>query len=148
MPSHSAPIRNGRVLLPVFVLDPAQVPGGSLEGRDFTALVDTGATASMISEQVTERLGLEAVGNDWFTSANGDRTSTTLRSVVLAVPVATEPPDSDADISVTTFSIREDVIAMKMPQPLSGFDVLIGMDVLMDFRITMHNGVFTIDDPS
>lgn len=78
MSSHSVQIENNRVLLPVMVLDTAQPRPDSLSDKLFTALVDTGATHSMISEQVVQGLGLEAVGTDAFMPANGEPTSTQL----------------------------------------------------------------------
>ena len=128
----------------MLVLDTAHEPPDSLSENEFTALVDTGATHSMISKRVVEGLGLESVGNDTFIPANGEPTSTTLHSVALAVPVASGPHETLPGVDTQTFSIRDGVVVLKMPQPLEGFDVVIGMDVLMDFRLTMHNGVFTI----
>lgn len=79
--------------------------------------------------------------------ANGEPTSTTLHSVALAIPVASGPHETLAGVDTHTFSIRDGVVVLKMPKPLEGFDVVIGMDVLIDFRLTMHNGVFTITRP-
>ena len=144
MSSHSVQIEDNRVLLPVLVLDTEQGRPDSLSGNEFTALVDTGATHSMISGQVVQGLNLATVGTDTFMPANGEPTSTTLHSVALAVPVASEPHEMLPSVETRTFSIRDGVVVLKMPKPLEGFDVVIGMDVLMDFRIIMHNGVFTI----
>lgn len=144
MPSHSVRIENNRVLLPVFVLDTARAPDDSLPDNEFTALADIGATHSTVSGLLVRELGSATVGTDAFMSANGEPTSTALHSVALAVPVASGPHETLAGFEFQTFSIRDGVVVLKMPQPLAGFDAVIGMDVLMGFRIVIHNGVFTI----
>lgn len=144
MPSHSVQIENNRVLLPVLVFDAALEQRDWRSDTEFTALVDTGATHSMISGQVVRDLNLATVGTDTFMPASGEPTSTTLHSVAFAVPVASEPYEAPPGLKTRTFSIRDGVVVLQMPKRLEGFDVVIGMDVLMDFRILMHNGVFTI----
>lgn len=49
MSSHSVPIQDRRVLLPVYVLDTAQPAPSAPPSAEFVALVDTGATHSMIA---------------------------------------------------------------------------------------------------
>ena len=135
------------MLLPVLVLDSDHAPElrGPVADHIFDALVDTGATKSMISQDVVQRLKLPIKGVDNFMPATGVLTMTILHNVALAIPTETVPLDSDVDDAhVTRFTIREDLLVLKMPKPIEGFDVIIGMDVLMDFRIQMHNGVFTI----
>lgn len=141
MSSHAVQIENRRVLLPVYVLDPTQ-PGGSLNHRRFDALVDTGATTSMVSPRVVQQLGIPIRGTDKFMPATGVPTETSLHSVALAVPTSTEPDDSGDN--TTLFSIRDGLVVLKMPKPLIGFDVVIGMDVLENFHTRMGNAVFTI----
>ena len=98
----------------------------------------------MISGQVVQDLNLAAVGTDTFMPASGEPTSTTLYSVAFAVIVASEHDETVPEVETRTFSIRDGVVVLQMPKRLRGFDVVIGMDVLMDFRILMHNGVFTV----
>ena len=141
MPSHSVPIKHNRVFLPVLVLDPERGLVGDWDHHEFVALVDTGATTSMIAQRVVQRLEFAIIGTDKFIPATGVPTETTLHRVALAVPTETEHNETSSE---TTFTIQDGVLVLKMPKPLQGFDVVIGMDVLMDFHIQIHNGVFTI----
>lgn len=137
------------MLLPVLVLGSESTPQlrGPVADHSFDALVDTGATKSMISQAVVQRLKLPLEGVDNFIPATGVLTDTTLHRIALAVPTATESLDADGNgAEVTELTVLKDLLVLKMPKPIEGFDVVIGMDVLMDFRIQMHNGVFTISN--
>lgn len=141
MSSHTAAVQGRRVLIPVFVLEAESQPDGPLGDRLYTALVDTGTTTSMISQQVVQQHRVAVLGTDNFMPATGVLTETTLHRVALAVPTSTVPEEEGGG---TTFIIRDSLSVLKMPKPLEGFDVVIGMDVLMHFHLRMSNRVFTI----
>lgn len=135
------------MLLPVLVLGSEPTPQlrGPIADHSFDALVDTGATKSMISQSVVQRLKLPLEGVDNFMPATGVLTATTLHRIALAVPTATESLHADFDrAEIPESTLLKELLVLKMPKPIEGFDVVIGMDVLMDFRIQMHNKVFTI----
>lgn len=101
---------------------------------DFEAIWDTGATATAISKQVVQVVGLQPIGMTKVHTAAGTRTCNTyLISIMLPNKVGfAAVPVSEVD--------------------LTGTDVLIGMDVIGsgDFVITNYEGrtVFSYRTPS
>ena len=113
--------------------DPA-VPPPPPPPQTFRAIWDTGATASVITNRVVSALGLSPIGVAQVHTAGG----TTLASVYL---VAILLPNK---VGFQSVRVTE--------APISGADVLIGMDIISkgDFAVTNFGGktVFTFRVPS
>ncbi|MDE0677846.1 MAG: aspartyl protease family protein [Acidimicrobiaceae bacterium] len=138
MPIFTANVENNRVIIRVSVEDPAQ-PDKPLQVYD--ALVDTGATCSMISEQVVSDFEAERVDTDSFGAANGQVTETDVFALDLRVPVSL----SDKQV-LRRGGVRK-VLLMPSPDPAApprGYDIILGMDLLVAFAIFMHEGKFTL----
>ncbi|MCL2101130.1 MAG: retroviral-like aspartic protease family protein [Fibromonadales bacterium] len=92
--------------------------------KEFTAIWDTGATNSVISEKVVYSLDLEPTGKEIVYHANG-------KSLVNTHGVNILLPN---DVVFTTLKVTEGI--------LSGIDVLIGMDIILkgDFAISSFCG--------
>lgn len=135
MRSISGQIENRRILLQVEVfssLDPLDITSVS-----FMALLDTGATASWISRTVVDRFGFRAIGK---------------KPVVVATEVRLRDSyafrlglhDSDAE-SVELPIVFAETIGFMIDQA-SGFDVLLGMDILSECDFSMErNGWWKLD---
>lgn len=135
MRSISGQIENRRILLQVEVfssLDPLDITSVS-----FMALLDTGATASWISRTVVDRFGFRAIGK---------------KPVVVATEVRLRDSyafrlglhDSDAE-SVELPIVFAETIGFMIDQA-SGFDVLLGMDILSECDFSMErNGRWKLD---
>ncbi len=113
------------------------IPGQNPKVEKFTAIWDTGATKSVITHDVVERLGLIASGK------------TNLHGVAGSI--------ENADAYLVTFILPNKlevngVRVVKVPQIAGKADILIGMDIITlgDFSVTNVSGktVFSFRTPS
>lgn len=114
--------------------NPATHKGKYPDFKDYQALWDTGATGTVITKKVADELGLTPTGFTNSYNANG-------QCIVNTYLINIRLPNG---VGVHTLRVTEGV--------LTGFDVLIGMDVISrgDFSITCKNGktVFSFQMPS
>lgn len=105
--------------------DPANPPA-SITHHSTGALWDTGATRSVISSNVVAALGLQPVGICDVNHAGGVSQSATYVVNVLL-------PNKVAVVGV---------LVTELTKPISGFDVIIGMDIITsgDFAVTHTAG--------
>ena len=151
MPTFGGEIEDRRVLLNVTVKLP--LPPESNESPDirgFTGLFDTGATRTMVSQNVIDEVGAPPCGRAYFVSASGNQTLTTTHLLDLSIPVVTDmaPVPQDNDLTeVTVFaSGRRNVPVLLLPRPLDGFDVVLGMDLIALFHTTICMGNFMLSN--
>ena len=130
-------INGGRILLQVAIGPPGEVPPPNL----YTGLLDTGATKSGITSRVVEILGLESDG-EWASvvGVHGPQDVPTYR-VALVLPIS-EGPDGlyikgSRSLEVSELSVNPD---------LMGFDVLLGMDFLHPFHLTVYRDNFILSN--
>jgi len=92
--------------------------------KSYTALWDTGATSTVITKKVATDLGLKPIGKTQVSHADG-------KSTVNVYAVNVYLPNS---VAFSLVKVTEGI--------LSGFDVLIGMDIISqgDFAISNYNG--------
>ena len=139
MPTFVKHVENSRVLIQISA---ALEPGGSELDRRFAALVDTGAAMTAVTSQLVASVGAVPVGRSSFIPASGDPVETNLFALHLAIPVDTPTVEGE----VQTFAVGGPLVALELPyQPLD-YDVLLGMDVLANFHITMHGGLFIMSN--
>lgn len=117
----------------------AFVPGKDLylPSKQYAAIWDTGATGTVISDRVVQELGLKpsGVGNVFTASSGSEPVRVNTYSVNVILP---------SGLGVAFVRVTEG--------KLNGFDVLIGMDIIMqgDFSITHKDGktLFSFQIPS
>ena len=128
MPSFSGQVVNGKIILNVGV-GPPQGPPGSPSGvaHWFKALIDTGATISAISSQVVEVVGLESSEWEDITGVHGTQ------STAIQTPFHKVAP-----------MLR--VAELAMDSAVTGYDVLLGMDFLRLFHLTLYNDTFILSN--
>jgi aspartyl protease family protein len=99
------------------------VATAAINGRDFEALIDTGATQVAVSERLARRLNLQRGPSFEVSTANGTTTAyaTMLDSVRLG--------------NIELNGIRANVVP-RMTEP----DVLLGMNFLSKLEMTQRNG--------
>ena len=135
MPTFVKPVENNRVLIQVAAA--VEADGSELDHR-FMALVDTGATVTAVTSRLAQQVGVAPVGRSSFVPASGEPVETNLFGLHLSIPVDTPTGEGD----VHTFAVGGPLVVMELPYQPPDYDVLLGMDVLSNFHITMHGGVF------
>jgi len=108
--------------------------------QTFTALVDTGATTTMISPRVVAKIGLVPIGKMPFGGISGERWHNAyLFHVGFAghpVPLSVvQVPDPDLDAKWAKVHVYKPVIKGGELPDGTGFDVLLGMDVISTGRL-------------
>jgi len=143
VPTFTVPVEDNRILLTVAVAIPeARVP----ERRTCRALVDTGAQCSMVSASVVEALQVASTGISGFMAANGQTQRTPVFDLHIAVPVAVTATAADGSTSQTVFAGGRTLEVLQLPFDPADFEVLLGMDLLTEFHITMYNGTLILSN--
>ena len=100
----------------------------------FEALVDTGAQRTFISSSVAEQLGATPIDIASFVPANGESQETEVFRLQISIPY---PQDGESSM---TFMTGGEFSVMLLPFRPHNFDVLLGMDFLSRFHISMFGG--------
>ena len=106
------------------------------KGRDgpeggFRAIFDTGTQMTAISTAVVNQVGPDIVGESRLTVADGTERWADLYWVRVRVPLGLS-----ARAEVPTY----DVVATQIPTSLEGCEVLLGMDIISQWHVTLSNG--------
>lgn len=125
----SIPEWDNRVFLPVWISKPRPVLSFP---EKYRALVDTGATNSMISSEVIRELSLPVIDRVAYSSASESNKETTLHFVRLNIDPASGGKD-DFAIGVA-----------RMGSHPSHFQVLLGMDVLSSYELRISRGELSL----
>ena len=151
MPTFGREIQNRQILINVTVKlpqPPESTESGNIHG--YTALFDTGATRTMVSQNVIDEVGAPPCGRDRFGSASGDLTLTTVHLLDLSIPVVTnvaEVPQNENLAEVTVFaSGHRNVPVLRLPRPIGDIDVVLGMDLIASYHTTICMGNFMLSN--
>lgn len=128
MPSFNHRVENGRVIIGVSVSLTAPAT------YRCSALVDTGATRTMITRKTATSIGAVPVGRANFLPANGQPTPTNVYAINLEIPV--DHPDENA------FAVGGPLFVLELPFQPKDWGVLLGMDVLTQHHITLYRTEF------
>lgn len=113
----------------------------SPRGRDepeqgFQAIFDTGTQMTAISTRVVDQVSPDIVGETRLTVADGTERWTDLFWVRVRLPLG---------LSGTAEVPAYDVVATQIPNSLEGCDVLLGMDLISQWHVTLSNGRCVIE---
>jgi hypothetical protein len=103
-----------------------------------SAVIDTGSNITCANSTVLQQLGLSLFGQSASQTVGG------MRAVNLfEISLSTPPPGNVAGPMLT----RSDLIVMELPVPIAGVDVLIGMDLLLNYKLMVDGPVrqFALD---
>lgn len=136
-----------------FLYDEEQLPENAVgEIFSFHALVDTGATRSMITKRIVTELQLKIYRETTIGTA-GEPYRTRAYPIGLAVTIlgtrerVMKTSGGDlARMDVPVIAARKAIVTTAAVLPVAdrGFDVLLGMDMLNELHIVMHKGTLTV----
>ena len=139
MPTLAVPIQDGQIIVHTVLRVPASGPlpgAGSAPAAAHRALMDTGAQRTGISPSVISDLGLVQIDTGRMLTATGGIEDVPIYVVQIAVPATPEGTDSEG-----TFPIYYKTLPVSgLPFQPWNFDVLLGMDVLSVYHITLGRG--------
>ena len=105
----------------------------------FAAKVDSGATNTAVTHQVIQTLGFpNPIGRETYTTAGRELVEADVYGLHVAVPVDTTP--------VYLVGGLLSVAELPLEYQANTHDVLLGMDLLQRFHITMWNGNFIMSN--
>lgn len=132
MPTFSSQLSNKQILLNVYV-----GPAGEPPSITFVALLDTGATISGITPRVVDQLGLTS--GEWqdLGGVHGSQAAP-IYKVALVLPIS--EPGGTFGRGYPSLEVAE------LNIPATGFDVLLGMDFLRQFHLTLYGDSFILSN--
>ena len=89
----------------------------------------------MVSPKVVDEVSLKAIGYIDIVGVSGDAMRTPKYLVDLRIP---------SKQGNLTLQVGQELEVAQMPFQPGNFDILLGMDFLMSFHITMYNGLFIL----
>ena len=100
----------------------------------------------MISEKVVQELGFQPIGDMSIIPASGEPIRTESYIIRLDVPIAQNVilPDGEIDNQFRLFG--KEIEVGKLPYNPENYDVLIGMDFIGLFHVTMYNNTFILSN--
>lgn len=134
MPTFEISATDHQILLKVNVSIPPSDDAAGFASDTFDALVDTGAQRTFISSNVAEQLGATPIDIASFVPANGESQETEVFRLQISIPY---PQDGESSM---TFMTGGEFSVMLLPFRPHNFDVLLGMDFLSRFHISMFGG--------
>lgn len=114
--------------------------------RLFAALLDTGAQFTSVSPKVQQEMGLEPVGVGSMIPANGEVISTPKFHVRIDIPVATNVHVQGGAQYQTAILQGMERDILPLPFEPHNFEILLGMDFIAGFHITLSNGRFILSN--
>ena len=102
----------------------------------FNALLDTGSQITAISPNVVAKLGLVPIGEIGLTVANGQTVPTFQYRARVEIPIqfTQAVPKGGSD----NFFMGNELFVAGLTYEPNGYDVLLGMDLLGIFHVTIH----------
>lgn len=143
MPTYCGSIKKRQLLLDVIVSNPK-----TNKTRPYRALLDTGATISSISPKVLKELELSSDGWMPVEGVHGEKELPTC-SVGLHVPITElsqgQQQPGQQELTTTSRGYSRMKVTI-MGKKANTFDVLVGMDLLEDFHLTVYKNQFILSN--
>lgn len=110
----------------------------------FNALLDTGAQITIISPNVVERLGLVPIGETDVTVASGQTVPAFQYHAWVDIPI--QYTQAVPQAGQGSFFMGKELLVAGLPYNPRGYDVLLGMDLLGIFHITIYGNTIILSN--
>ena len=121
---------------------------GELDGNPYAsyALLDTGAQVSMISDKVVQDVGLVPIGYMDIVPVTGESTPTEKFRIRLDIPITSEISLPGGVVAPHNVVSGMELEVGKLPYSPTNYDILLGMDFLTGFHVTMYGGNYILSN--
>ena len=114
--------------------------------RSYNALLDTGSQVTMISKKVVDEVGLSAIGHSSIVPVTGTPVKMQKYRVRLDIPIGSRTRMPDGGIQVQPTLRGSDLEVAMLPYEPKNYDVILGMDLLSGFHLTLYGGNFILSN--
>jgi len=135
MPSFTGNVENNEIIL-ITRVGIAGKNGDGENRRPYKALLDTGAQTTLISQKVSDEVGLQAIGHELIIPVTGVPIRTKKYRIRLDIPIGV----SGREI----FFREKDIDVSLLPYNPSNYDVLLGMDFISELHLTICGNRFIL----
>lgn len=141
MPTFSGTVKNRQI---IFVTVASISGDPNSQKKAYSSLLDTGAQGTCVSQRVAQELGLVSIGTAEIIPVNGQSILTEKYRIRLDIPITSGVVLRDGkEIPETTLRGFDVDVALLPYQPQT-YDVLLGLDFLSGFHVTMYGGTFIL----
>ena len=139
MPSLVVPVEDNNIIIPAMVELPHDYTEESVpEPIICTALVDTGAQGTMVSRRIADQLSPPVIGYGTVEGVTGPAESP-IHELRIVIPTEVEETGLDGEVSEGIYFYWDVLRVMVLTHEIGeGIDILLGMDMLTGFHITMY----------
>ena len=143
MPTFIGEIKNNQIIL---------ISAISISGNDkpipkpYKSLLDTGAQGTLISEKIVREIGLSAIGHAEILPVNGDPITTKKYRIRIDIPISSNVMSPSGGVGIETVLRGKDMDVALLPYQPINHDVLLGMDFLSAFHLTMYGKYFILSN--
>lgn len=115
------------------------------KSQSFVALIDTGSQGTLISPAVVKKLNPVPIDTGGFTVANGQSVKANKYHLRIAIPIETitkSPKVVNRDLVIRGLNLD----VLELPYQPPDYDILLGMDFLQRFHITLFGNQFILSN--
>ena len=139
MPSFQQRVKDNQIVIHVDVTRDSVSPAY----RRYNALFDTGATSTLVSPRVIEDLNLVVIRPASLAVASGQTVRTFAYNAGVYIPISHNVVGSS---NPGQFLFGKDLTVLGLTYQPADYDIILGMDIIGIFHITIYNNVITISN--
>lgn len=145
MATFAGAITNNQIILTTWLSIPGQAVNQN-NPNAYRALVDTGAQVTAVSQKVVTAMGLISTGNMPITPVTGQPVSLSKFRVRIDIPITSAMSlPGGGTVSHNVLSGKDIDVGLLPYQP-PNHDVLLGMDFLFGFHLTIYGNNFILSN--
>ena len=130
----------------IFIAAVSEPGSAGVDPHTYNALMDTGAQQTMVSEKVIQEVGLQAIGHINIVPVTGAPVPTEKYRVRLDIPIASAMALPGGRSTHHEVRRGMDLEVGKLFYSPTNHDILVGMDFLSAFHITMYADNFILSN--
>ncbi len=142
MPTFVGRIENNQIILNSSV----QISGLQTPGKLYRSLLDTGAQPTMISPKIISEVQLQPTGDGKIIPASGETIDTLEFRVRIDIPIQSGIVSSDGKTIPNVVYMGKDLDAFELPYQPAQYDVLLGLDFVSLFHLTIYRDNFILSN--